>query len=170
VRATNLVIVGAEISGLAAAYFYRYDAGEQRAHFLIVIIMTILAGTPSATRFQPAGGAGLSKAGRNRLRVRQETAKCGKAADSGHWQVAFEKFEQLYGSEIVFHAGHAAFSIWRTFGEDTCEGINEQHAGWPDFSPKAPLNEEGATGYCTGVTEERLSAGKNRWKKKDRAA
>ena len=59
----DLVVVGAGISGLSAAQFYRARTSPRRAS-CCSIIMTILAGMPSGTSFNWAIACSCSTAGR----------------------------------------------------------------------------------------------------------
>src|SRR5579871_2017107 len=70
----DLVVVGAGISGLAAAYFYRNDSARD-PRFSYSTAMTILAGTRGAMNLTWMDGFCLRTAARSLSRAREHIAK-----------------------------------------------------------------------------------------------
>jgi spermidine dehydrogenase len=135
----DLVVVGGGISGLAAAYFYRQQAGKD-ARILILDNHDDFGGHAKRNEFQAGGRMVLSYGGTQSIESPGKYSAVAKALinDIG---VRVERFERAYDQGLYTKMGTAAFFDRETFREDRLlTGMNT--TPWPEFLAKAPLSDE----------------------------
>jgi spermidine dehydrogenase len=137
----DLIIVGAGISGLAAAYFYRQQAGP-KSRILILDNHDDFGGHAKRNEFRPAGrlligyGGTQSIAGPN---LYSPEAK-GLFSDLG---IELTRFDKYFDAQFFTSRGldHGVFFDRETFGVDrTVAGVGKP--SWPEFLAKTPLSEK----------------------------
>lgn len=136
----DLIIVGAGISGLAAAYFYRKQASP-KAHILILDNHDDFGGHAQRNEFQVGGrrllgyGGTQSIAGPN---LYSDEAKH-LFRDLG---IELKRFESYYDQEFFSSRGLSAgvFFDKETFGTDRLVA-NLGKPSWPEFLAKTPLSQ-----------------------------
>jgi spermidine dehydrogenase len=134
----DLVVVGGGISGLAAAYFFRKNAGKD-ARILVLDNHDDFGGHAKRNEFRVGGRTLLSYGGTQSIESPGEYSPIAKGLllELG---LRTEKFYKAYNRNLYSKMGTAAFFNKETFGEDRLvTGMNSKP--WPAFLAEAPLSE-----------------------------